>query len=153
MRIFDAPTTRRGMVRVHGGTIADIAFASVRDQVLLAAVSVDGCLSISHVRPPVPPAGSAAAAPAAEAELEVPNVVLLHLSGAYGPQGSSADGGVYRPRLVWRPGRAELLVATGAHVLRIDVVTVMVSDAAAAGAITCAPGALPSGVCAVRLST
>ena len=121
MRVIDGISTLRGMVRTHTALIGDIAFHALRGQTLLASVSLDGRLSVAHVQPPdtaAPPVATGKAP-----EVVATEVLSLQLSGAYGPAGVAT--GAYRPRLAWRPGRAELLVATGAHVLRVDTVQVM----------------------------
>jgi hypothetical protein len=145
VRVFDGPTTRRGMVRAHGGAIADVAFTAVRGQVLLAATSIDGRISMSHVVPPDGAASSPAAAAAAASDLSVNTVVALELGGAYGPAAAQAEGASYRPRVAWRPGRAEVLVATGKHLLRVDAVALMCKpgDENAPDLVT--PEALPAG--------
>jgi hypothetical protein len=143
--VFDAPTTKRGMVRGHGGLIADIAFQSVRGQTLLATVSLDGRLSISHVLAPTASDADAAAS-AAQSDLTVRTVVTLQLGDEYGPPPvEGVEGGAYRPLLAWRPGRAELLVATRVYLLRLDAVALMCKPGDVNVPEACTPGTSMAG--------
>jgi hypothetical protein len=116
IRVFDAPTTKRGIVRVHNGAITDLAFASISGQTLLAASSADGRISVSHVVPPL--------ATDVASDLAVHVVFCLQLEGDFMGVASAAPHG-WRPLVVWHPEKAEFLVATRTSLLRINTLTVV----------------------------
>jgi hypothetical protein len=116
IRVFDAPTTKRGIVRVHNGAITDLAFTSISGQTLLAASSADGRISVSHVVPPL--------ATDVATDLAVHVVFCLQLEGDFMGVASAAPHG-WRPLVAWHPEKAEFLVTTRTSLLRIDTVTVV----------------------------
>jgi hypothetical protein len=116
IRVFDAPSTKRGIIRAHNSFITDLAFASISGQTLLAASSADGRISVSHV---VPPLASDAAT-----DLAVHVVLCLQLEGELLGKVSSAPHG-WRPLVAWKPETAEFLVATGKYLLCVDTLAVV----------------------------
>lgn len=132
------------MVRAHNSPIADLAFTCVHGQTLLAATSVDGRVSIAHVVPPV--------AAETASDLAVHVAVCLQLGegltpGAWVPDSGGEPGQGFRPLVAWRPGCAEIVVATGSTALHVDVLAVMTRQRAQeAGPLeTVMPDAFPGG--------